>query len=447
MSQPLKLTPFEEYMFCDDRPDYPMTGFFRLRFSGKLNSDAMNSAIQQATARHPLLRSRVCRDRRQGLCWETDETIAIPLERWSADSQNEYPTAAFMDLTQNVGTRIWLVDHESRSDLVVQMHHACTDALGMCQFIDDLLILYARNVGQLSDNADLSPLDQQRLPLRNQFGLTWKRLLRMLPRQILGLHIVGKHFVRKAAPLGLLSVDQPLQQTTAFPSPCTTYFDRQITACILSETKRRRVTVNDLLARDLFLAIHEWRTQHGAELKDEWLRFFVPINQRTTEDETISAANIMSAVFLERNQRQLRDAESLLQSIQAEMQVHKRSQHGFLFIAAQALMKKMPRLRNRVIRRGKCVSSCVFTNMGIILSRTPLPRREGKLTIGEIVLDRVDFVAPLRPLTAAAFCVYTYAGGLTVNLHFDPRSISRMHADELLELFRRKIHDSVNSAV
>ena len=38
---PLKLTPFEEYMFFDDCPDYPMTGVFRLRFSGTLNFDAM----------------------------------------------------------------------------------------------------------------------------------------------------------------------------------------------------------------------------------------------------------------------------------------------------------------------------------------------------------------------------------------------------------------------
>ena len=442
MSPPLKLTPFEEYMFCDDRPDYPMTGFFRLRFSGKLNFQAMDAAIQATMARHPLLRSRVCRDAKHRHYWATDETISIPLERWSADSQNEYPIAAFIDLTRTAGTRIWLVDHESGSDLVVQMHHACTDALGMCQFIDDLLILYAGKVGELSKDADLRPLDHQRLSLRNYFGLTWGKLLHMLPRQILGLHIIGKHFVRKAAPLRLLSVDQPLQQTAAFPSPFTFYFDRQVTTCILSEAKRRKVTVNDLLARDLFLALHEWRRQNGIESEDEWLRFFVPINQRTKDDETISAANIMSAVFLERNPRQLTDAEFLLQSIQAEMQKHKRNQHGFLFIAAHALMKHMPRLRNLVIRRGKCMASCVFSNLGIILSRTPLPRRDGKLAIGEMVLEKVDFIAPLRPLTAAAFCVYTYAGGLTINLHFDPRSISKQQANQLLSMFVGKIHES-----
>ena len=446
MSPPLKLTPFEEYMLCDDCPEYPMTGFFRLRFSGKLNFQAMESAIQAATARHPLLRSRVFRDAKHGHNWVIDETISIPLEKSSADTPCEFPVAAYIDLTRTVGTRIWLVDHESGSDLVVQVHHACSDAIGKCQFIDDLLILYARNVGELSNDIELRPLDNQRLPLRNQFGLTWGKLLRLLPRQILALQLIVKHFVRKAAFLGLYSGDQKLQQPPVFPLPCIFYFDRQETSCILSEAKRRKVTVNDLLARDLFLAIHEWRRQNGVRLENEWLRFFMPINERTPEDETLSAANIMSAVFLERNRRQLTNADLLLQSINVEMQRHKRGHDGLLFNAALALMKRMPFLRDHVIRRGKCMSSCVFSNLGVILNRTPLPRKNGRLAIGEIVLDKVDFIAPLRPLTAAAFCVYTYAGGLTFNLHFDPRSISKLQANQLLEMFVRRVHESTEGA-
>jgi len=433
-------------MLCDDRPDYPMTGFFRLRFSGKLNFQAMDSAIQTATARHPLLRSRVYLDAKHGYSWATDETICIPLERWSAETHNEFPDAAHIDLTRTMGTRIWLVDHESRSDLVVQVHHACSDAIGKCQFIDDLLILYARNVGELGTDVELRPLDNQRLPLRNQFGLTWRKLLRLLPRQILALQFIVEHFVRRAAPLRLLSGDQTLQQAPAFPSPCTFYFERPATACILSEAKRRKVTVNDLLTRDLFLAIHDWRTQNGVQSEDEWLRFFMPINERTPEDETLSAANIMSAVFLERNRRHLTNADSLLQSIKTDMQRHKRGHHGLLFIAALALMKRLPFLRNHVLHGGKCMSSCVFSNLGVILNRTPLPRKNGKLAIGEIVLEKVDFIAPLRPLTAAAFCIYTYAGGLTLNLHFDPRSISKLQANELLEMFVRRIHESLEDA-
>ena len=90
-----------------------------------------------------------------GTIWATDESIPIPIEKWSAVTQSEFPAAAHIDLSRTVGTRIWLVDHESRSDLVVQVHHACSDAIGKCQFIDDLLMLYARNVGELSSDVEL----------------------------------------------------------------------------------------------------------------------------------------------------------------------------------------------------------------------------------------------------------------------------------------------------
>jgi len=432
-------------MLCDDRPDYPMTGFVRLQFSGKLIFQAMEAAIQTATTRHPLLRSRVCRDARHGNYWVTDETISIPFERYFANTQHEFPLAGYIDLTQTVGTRVWLVDHESGSDLVVQVHHACSDAIGKCQFIDDLLLLYARNVGELAHDVKLRPLDNQRLPLRNQFGLTWGKLLHLLPRQILALRFIVSHFLRKAAPLRLLAGDQVLPQSPVFPSTCMFYVDRPVTAGILSEAKRLKVTVNDLLARDLFLAIQEWRTQNGVRSENEWLRFFMPINERTSEDATQSAANIISAVFLERKPSQLTNADTLLQSIKAEMQTHKRSHDGLLFIAALHIIKRIPCLLNHVLHRGKCVSSCVFSNLGIILDRTQLPRKDGKVSIGETVLEKVDFIAPLRPLTAAAFCVHSYAESLTFSLHFDPRSISKLQANELLDVFVRRIYKTLKN--
>lgn len=57
-----------------------------------------------------------------------------------------------------------------------------------------------RNVGELAHDVKLRPLDNQRLPLRNQFGLTWGKLLHLLPRQILALRFIVSHFLRKAAP-------------------------------------------------------------------------------------------------------------------------------------------------------------------------------------------------------------------------------------------------------
>ena len=56
---PLRLTPFEEFMFADDRTDYPMTFFIDVGLSGSLCRPSFEQALHQALQRHPLLTSRV----------------------------------------------------------------------------------------------------------------------------------------------------------------------------------------------------------------------------------------------------------------------------------------------------------------------------------------------------------------------------------------------------
>ena len=69
-----------------------------------------------------------------------DESFSLNLESFVATPEREYPRASAMDLTKGAGTRCWLVERPDGHDLVVQMHHTVTDALGMCQFIEDVLV-------------------------------------------------------------------------------------------------------------------------------------------------------------------------------------------------------------------------------------------------------------------------------------------------------------------
>ncbi len=54
---PLHLTPFENYMVADDRPEYPMTFIVEFEFDGQLDPPAFEAAIDDALQRHPLLRA------------------------------------------------------------------------------------------------------------------------------------------------------------------------------------------------------------------------------------------------------------------------------------------------------------------------------------------------------------------------------------------------------
>ncbi len=445
---PLPLTPFEEYMLCDDRPAHPMTGFFRLRFSGRLDRLQLEAALRTAVSRHPLTHSRV-ENAGGRLNWVADDKFTVSLESFTATEARQYPRAKPMDLQAGAGTRCWLVERPDAHDLVVQMHHTVTDALGMCQFIEDVLLEYARLTGSADASTALRPIDQDRLPHRNDFGLTWDRFLRLLPRQMIGLLGARQALMRR--PTRLLPERPPAttpksdsnSPESEFPSPRTYVFEPAETREILLAAKRCKVTVNDLLARDLFLAVGELRRGAGCESPKDWLRFSVPMNLRTPEDERLSVANVVSMIFLDRRPVDLGDAEKLLRSIQDEMQLIKRNRLSLTFVLSLAVARLLPGGVRKMVPDNRCWATCIFSNLGVILTGTPLPRRDGKLLLGNVTLDELDFVTPLRPHTAAACCVYTYAGRMFVMLHCDPRSLTADQANELLTTYLARIRDSI----
>ena len=67
--RPLRLTPFEWYMFDDGGQGSPMTFLIRLVFSGQVDREAFVTSVRRAIQRHPLLRAHVTGSRRRTLEW------------------------------------------------------------------------------------------------------------------------------------------------------------------------------------------------------------------------------------------------------------------------------------------------------------------------------------------------------------------------------------------
>ena len=59
MATELPLTAFEEFLIWEDRPAYPWSIFARLRFSGRIDRRAFESAVEAIMPCHPLLISRL----------------------------------------------------------------------------------------------------------------------------------------------------------------------------------------------------------------------------------------------------------------------------------------------------------------------------------------------------------------------------------------------------
>ena len=80
------------------------------------------------------------------------------------------------------------------------------------------------------------------------------------------------------------------------------------------------------------------------------------------------------------------------------------------------------------------MATCVLTNLGQLFRKTPLPRHEGRLQVGDLLLTDVDILAPIRRGTYAALATFQYANAQQFTLHFDPRALTTADADELLNM-------------
>jgi hypothetical protein len=242
-------------------------------------------------------------------------------------------------------------------------------------------------------------------------------------------------------PHDVLPCDDPPPEH--YPATRTHVFTAEETARLREAAKQSRTTVNDLLIRDVFLTLGTWRAENGVEDDESWLRMMVPFNLRTSSDRSLSAANIVSSVFLDRQGQDFDQPEALLESVQDEMNLIKDNKLGYTFIFSLKVFSLLPNGLKNNARQDRCSSSCIFTNMGRPLIRCPLPREEGRLVAGNVRLERIDGTAPLRPYNCVTFNALEYARRLTFILHYDARIVSEAQADDLMATFVSRLRETL----
>ena len=90
----------------------------------------------------------------------------------------------------------------------------------------------------------------------------------------------------------------------------------------------------------------------------------------------------------------------------------------------------------------------MLSNLGRVLAASPLPRREGKIAAGNLLLEGLDFFPPVREGTAASVGLVFYfsvSGELHVCLRYDSRQHFTVgQADDLLATYLRTIRARVD---
>jgi hypothetical protein len=451
----MRLTVIEEFFYHANRVEFPASCFLNLHCIGTLDRETLTAAWRETLAANPLTNSQVVRAGR--LHWE-GAGQSLPIA-WVAPGDSA-PAGTFQDLSADPGLQL-LVLPTPLSDggthgfmLRLQFHHACCDGLGIFQFASELLLSYAKKLQQ--DPAETEPdatpgrADPGRadLALRGKSGLGFWKMLRMLPRQLVGLRgIVG--FLRRQ-PVPVISHEfpnLPAEMPPGFPAMRSLMLTVDQSDRLAKVASRLGVSMNTLLARDLFVAIDSFRRELGDDYSEhQWLRMMIPMNMRTRYHRRLSVANIVSSVFLDRRGIDCDNQPSLLQSLHDEMRLIHNNHLSVIFLWSLAACRLLPGGIRKSAQQEKGDITCVFTNLGRVFNKTRLPTDDGKLVVGDFLLDHIDVLAPIQPGCCAVFAANRYARRFGFTLHYDPRPMSDDQAQTLMDAFANQVARTIEES-
>jgi hypothetical protein len=449
---PLPLNLFERYMLLDDRPDYPMTFALQARFGGQVRPAAFEAALEETVERHPLLHALVDTQTKGGAAWVDAGPVGPTLIWLPADTVIDSTTANRMDLTRQPGFRVWVRQDADTADVTLAVHHACCDGIGLLQVLGDLLASYGLRTATGDARPVLAPLDVEQLLARGRFTVE-------IPEGVSRLRVLwdtlkeaGKWIGRPPAPLWVSG-----DETSNVPAPPRSYpgilfhtFSETETRQLRAAARQRNATLNDLLLCDLFITCSQWNQTVHPSRPGRWLRINMPQNLRERQHDRMPAANAMSHAFLTRRLADCADPDLLLESLRRETEAIRRWHLGLYFLGGLSIAERIPgalRLGMALLGR-RCHATTVLTNIGEFTRRftARLPRRNGRIVAGDLVLERLVGMPPLRPKTYAGFGAGTYAGELTVTVRGDLHRWRRDGLERLLRLYVARLSANLGIA-
>ncbi|MDR1958628.1 MAG: WS/DGAT domain-containing protein [Planctomycetaceae bacterium] len=429
---PLPFSIFEKYMLLDDRPAYPMDSFRFLRFSGRLNLSQFKESIAATVRLHPLLRSVARKVRHGNFVWEEVEHPLF-FRQIQGPLATRFPSPEAIDLFNEPGFKTYFVEEKDSCSVLFQLHHSVSDGIGEMGVIVDILSDYAvRHKGGLPP-PNPRKLDPSLLPLRGSSGLTLAKYFRFyFPTAITTFQLLF-HFPAPLSHHAPLNTEIGTKDYLAF---CVDELTPEETKIYFARAKTHRVTVNDLLLRDLFLAMGNWRKKWVAPGNHPWLRVSMPMNLRTEQLKNMPAANAVTMLFLDRKERDFSDPDQLLQGIHRETDWIKRTEQKHVLLLSLRICNLLPGGIARELKSPKCRATSVLSNLGRVFESLPFPRQpDGRLIVGDAVLEEVDATPPIRSGTLISLSALTYAGRLRLTLRYDAKNMTAEQANDLLAIF------------
>ena len=431
---PLDLSDFEYYACRDETVEAPMVMVLRIHIEGSLDVPAFREALRSTLWHHPLLRSVIRLDDRQ-MQWRLLDHHEPQLH--CTCHEGEQPPMGchppYMDLTFEAGARFELRSCAERSVLIAYLHHACVDGIGGIRFLADVFALYGQQTAesdeerpdvQFPDPAAL--LQRGVVPKLGGKGKKWTEWLHGP-----GRFLLGRNYCIKPRSIRRTPVDEShsMLQTAVLPRSTVV----QLRRCAAA----RRVSTNDLCMLAYLQQIAFWTQSDQSAHGNDLFRILMPVSMRTPQHDRVSAANVLSYVFQPFRRCDCSDSETLLTAIHHRSAEMINNNEGAVVLRLFAFVRQIPGLFWLSKKLQPSCATAVLANVGDLkrVFENRFPLKKGRIVAGNVVIQRIDGIAPLRKHTNVVISFGGYAGELILNLRACPGVMS---ADEA-ELFLKQV--------
>jgi hypothetical protein len=435
----LPLTPLETYFYEDDVPAHPCWQIQRLKWRGHFKREELERSWSEITRLQPLWSAVVRRGFLGRLRWEGGG--AAPTIHWCrGKAGEEWPAWLPLDLEHGPGVRLYVVEWDQRTDIVLCAHHAICDGISLVEVLEDVFLHYAKSLGDSVEPKPRPPEDALRK--RGRFGASFIEQCWLPVLQTAGILAESRLLRRTVAPL---LPHAPAPSSTSrpeeWPALVARSWSEAESVAIRNAAKSKKSGLSETLMRDLQAAIGAWRGAQGVNSPDDWIRLGTAVSLRRKGPSP--AANIFGIAVIDRAAKQLANRERLLRRAGEDMELITKWKLGYAFWTLLSLRQWWPGGIRSYARRKVVRMTIVMSFFGKVYSRTPL-RREGKFpAVPGAVLDCIQGLAPTRPGTGGCVDLAIIFDKLEACLHFDPRMMTRAQAEALMDEFAAQLARTV----
>jgi len=464
---PLPLVAMEHFWLWDDTPLYPKRFRIVIELTGTVNVPRLQRSIAIAAARNPLLISTI-QSNTNCQQWIIPSAPRIGW-LWNVGPWQESPFPDEWDLATESGLRMWGSQNGGVAEFTCETHHACSDALGIRQFLRDIFVAYDQWTREPECQPKLPTIAYERLkergffsrpnPTENSRSTTiWEKIVGAYHFHILGPtsiaapHADAKnfprngrhHYFRHTFDRAATNLIEEIHSESAQKIFAVQHAENS-SAPENSPPVHTLSTLNDSAIARLIQMLAAWNEQRGSKSPNQRIRIMIPTDLRTLRDSRSPASNRLGFGFVVAKKQDCREYSRLLVSVQSQTKAIRKLRLGLDFVEIFGLFSKQPKIAAWLIGRPRCLATAILTNMGDSFGRFRklFDVVDGRFKVGDVFVESFAGFPPLRPKTLLGIGMSRSAGRLTIGVIVDGETFTFEQAEQLKQQWIQCWLDSI----